>query len=102
MWLYSQALLRSRYQHPLCWQPGVYDRSEDGLFKTHLSVVGNLCTGSELDHDARLCMQGYDTDDDVSMGRVSDFSVEPSQESNSGALFTPQFYSHVARLFAFM
>ena len=30
------------------------------------------------------CLQGYDTDDDLSMGRVSDFSVEPSQESNPG------------------
>ena len=32
-------------------------------------------------------MQGYDTDDEVSMGRVSDFSVEPSQESNPGVYY---------------
>lgn len=41
-------------------------------------------------------LQGYDTDDDLSMGRVSDFSVEPSQESNPGAFpdqtLNPTYY----------
>lgn len=57
----------------------------------HLPSSPSDGPGSELAHDVRLRAQGYDTDDDLSMGRVSDFSVEPSQESSSGAHVIPMF-----------